>query len=185
MEGESGWNLNLAKAPRFISASPWMHKARKMANSRSVDILLVEDNPGDVMLITQALAETDIRPEIRHVQDGIEAMQYLHKEAPFEDALKPSIIIMDLNLPQKDGRAVLAEIKSDPSLAHTPVIVFSSSDTPQDISTCYDLHANCYIVKPRDLFGMTETIRSLVDFWLGKVKLPPDSDPQTSSGVVN
>ncbi len=154
-----------------------------MANKRSVDILLVEDNRGDVVLITQALAETDIRPDIRCVRDGVEAMQYLRREAPFEDALKPAIIILDLNLPRKDGRAVLAEIKSDPTLALIPVIVFSSSDAPQDISTCYDLHANCYIVKPRDLFGMTETIRSLVDFWLQKVNLPPDPDPPTGSGV--
>ncbi len=156
-----------------------------MANNRSVDILLVEDNLGDVTLITQALAETDTRPDIRCVRDGIEAMQYLRKEDPFEDALKPAIIIMDLNLPRKDGRAVLAEIKSDPTLALTPVIVLSGSDAPQDISTCYALHANCYIIKPRDLFGMTETIRSLVDFWLQKVKLPPDPDPQDRSGVVN
>ncbi len=156
-----------------------------MANSGSVDILLVEDNPGDVMLITQALAETDIRPDIHCVGDGIEAMQYLRREAPFEDALKPAIIILDLNLPRKDGRVVLAEIKSDPALALTPVIIFSNSDAPQDISTCYALHANCYIIKPRDLFGMTETIRSLVDFWLQKVKLPPGPDPQTGSGVVN
>ncbi len=156
-----------------------------MANNRSVDILLVEDNLGDVTLITQALAETDIRPEIRCVRDGIEAVQNLRKEAPFEDALKPAIIILDLNLPRKDGRAVLAEIKSDPTLALTPVIVLSSSDAPQDISTCYQLHANCYIVKPRDLFGMTETIRSLVDFWLQKVKLPPDPNPQDRSGEVN
>ncbi|MEE8413318.1 MAG: response regulator [Dehalococcoidales bacterium] len=154
-----------------------------MVNSRRVDILLVEDNPGDVMLITQALAETDIHPEIRHVQDGVEAMKYLHKEPPFDDALKPAIIIMDLNLPRKDGRLVLAEIKSDPALALTPVIIFSSSDSPHDISTCYDLHANCYLVKPRDLFGMTEIIRSLVDFWLQKVKLPPTLDPQTRNGV--
>ncbi len=154
-----------------------------MANNRSVDILLVEDNRGDVTLITQALAETDIRPEILRVQDGIEAMQYLHREAPFEDALKPAIIILDLNLPRKDGRVVLAEIKSDPTLALIPVIVFSSSDAPQDVSTCYALHANCYIIKPRDLSGMTETIRTLVDFWLQKVKLPPEPNPQTSSSV--
>jgi CheY-like chemotaxis protein len=154
-----------------------------MANNRSVDILLAEDNQGDVTLITQALAETDIRPRIRHVRDGIEAMQYLRREAPFEDAPKPAIIILDLNLPRKDGRVVLTEIKSDPTLAFTPVIVLSGSDAPQDISTCYALHANCYIIKPRDLFGMTETIRSLVDFWLQKVKLPPDPNPQTSSGV--
>ena len=156
-----------------------------MANNKSVDILLVEDNRGDVTLITQALAETDIRPGIRCVRDGIEAMQYLRREVPFEDALKPAIIILDLNLPGKDGRSVLAEIKSDPTLALTPVIVLSGSDAPQDISTCYALHANCYIIKPRDLFGMTETIRSLVDFWLQKVNLPPDPDPQDRSGVIN
>ncbi len=154
-----------------------------MVNNRGVDILLVEDNRGDVTLITQALAETDIHPDVRHVKDGIEAMQYLRKEAPFLDALKPAIIILDLNLPRKDGRAVLAEIKSDPALALTPVIIFSSSDAPQDISGCYELHANCYIVKPRDLFGMTEIMRSLVDFWLQKVKLPFDAGPQTNSGI--
>ncbi len=156
-----------------------------MADNKSVDILLVEDNRGDVTSITQALAETDIRPDIRYVRDGIEAMQYLRREAPFEDALKPAIIILDLNLPRKDGQAVLAEIKSDPTLALTPVIVFSSSDASQDISTCYALHANCYIIKPRDLPGMTETIRSLVDFWLQKVKLPPDPNPQIRNGMVN
>ncbi len=148
-----------------------------MPNNRSVDILLVEDNRGDVTIITQALAETDIRPRIRYARDGIEAMQYLRRETPFEDAPKPAIIILDLNLPRKDGRVVLAEIKSDPTLALTPVIVLSGSDAPQDISTCYALHANCYIIKPRDLFGMTETIRSLVDFWLQKVKLPPGPEP--------
>ncbi len=148
-----------------------------MANNRNIDILLVEDNRGDVTLITQALAETDICPDTRYVRDGIEAMQYLRRETPFEDAPKPAIIILDLDLPRKDGQVVLAEIKSDPTLALTPVIVFSSSDAPQDISTCYALHANCYIIKPRDLFGMTETIRSLVDFWLQKVKLPPGPEP--------
>jgi CheY-like chemotaxis protein len=156
---------------------------RKMTSNRSVDILLVEDNRGDVAVITQALADTDVRPDIQHVDDGVEAMQYLRNDVPFENAPKPSIIILDLNLPRKDGRAVLAEIKSDRSLAHIPVIIFSSSDAPQDISTCYDLHANCYVVKPRDLSSMTETIRSLVDFWLQKVKLPPDPDPQIRSDV--
>ncbi len=156
-----------------------------MANIKGVDILLVEDNPGDVTLITQALAETDIRPDIRRVADGIEVMQYLRGEAPFEDVPKPAIIILDLNLPRKDGRVVLAEIKSDPNLAQTPVIIFSSSDAPEDISTCYALHANCYLVKPRDLFGMTEIIRSLVDFWLQKVNLPPDPDPQNGNGGVD
>lgn len=154
-----------------------------MAENKRVDILLVEDNPGDIRLITDALAETDVHPGIHCVRDGIEAMQFLRKETPYEDAPKPAVIILDLNLPRKNGRVVLAEIKSDPALALTPVIVLSGSDAPQDISACYALHANCYIVKPRDLFGMNETIRSLVDFWLQRVKLPPDPNPQISSGV--
>ena len=152
-----------------------------MADGKGIDILLVEDNRGDVALITQALSETVTNPGVRRVGDGIEAMQYLRREAPFEDAPKPAIIMLDLNLPRKDGRDVLAEIKSDPGLAHIPVIVFSSSDAPQDISTCYDLHANCYIVKPRDLNGMNEMISSLVDFWLQKVQLPHDG----GGGAVN
>jgi chemotaxis family two-component system response regulator Rcp1 len=154
-------------------------------NNRRVDILLVQDNLGDVMLITEALAETDVNPEIFSIQDGIEAMKFLRREAPFHDAPKPAIIILDLNLPRKDGREVLAEIKSDPVMANTPVIVFSGSDAPQDVSACYALHANCYLVKPRDLFGMTETIRSLVDFWLTKVKLPSDPPPDMGSEREN
>lgn len=148
-----------------------------------VDILLVEDNLGDVRLITEALAETDMDPSVHCVRDGVEALQFLRRQAPFESAPKPAIVILDLNLPRKDGRDVLAEIKSDTALSSTPVIVFSGSDAPQDISACYRLHANCYIVKPRDLFGMSETISSLVDFWLQKVKLPPDLNSEISSGA--
>ncbi len=148
-----------------------------MAVDSRVDILLVEDNPGDVRLITEALAETDQKPEIGCVRDGVEAIRFLRNEPPFEAAPKPAIIILDLNLPRKDGRAVLAEIKADPSLAMIPVIIFSGSDAPQDISTCYDLHANCYMVKPRDLFGMTEALKALTEFWLQRVKLPPGASP--------
>lgn len=156
-----------------------------MAKTNRVDILLVEDNLGDIKLITEALAETDVHPGIHHVRDGIEAMQFLRREAPFEDAPKPTIIILDLNLPRKNGRVVLAEIKSDPTLALTPVIVLSGSDAPQDISTCYALHANCYIIKPRDLSGLTETICCLVDFWLKKVKLPPGgTNPEIHGGAI-
>jgi len=150
-----------------------------MANNKELDILLVEDNPGDVALITQALAETDIHPVLHRVADGIEAMQFLRRQAPFENAIKPAIIILDINLPKKSGQDVLAEIKSDPVLALIPVIVFSSSDSPEDVSACYALYANCYIVKPRDLPGMTETIRSLVNFWLKTVKLPAESESFT------
>lgn len=149
-----------------------------MAGPQRVDILLVEDNLGDIALFTQALAETDIRPEMCCVRDGVEALRFLRKEAPFENVARPKIVILDLNLPRKDGRAVLAEIKSDPALALTPVIVLSGSDAPQDISTCYALHANCYVVKPRDLFGLNEAVSRLVDFWLRVVKLPPGPKPE-------
>jgi len=145
-----------------------------MAENRGVDILLVEDNLGDIRLVTEALAETDIHPSVYCARDGVEAMQFLRREIPFEDAPRPAIIILDLNLPRKDGREVLAEIKSDSALAHTPVIILSGSDAPRDISACYASHANCYIVKPRDLSGLSEAIRCLVDFWLKHVKLPPD-----------
>lgn len=149
-----------------------------MVNNIRIDILLVDDNPGDIMLIKEALAETDVEPEVFSIQDGIEAIRFLRRESPFSDAPRPAMIMLDLKIPRKDGRQVLAEIKSDPHLAITPVIVFSGSDAPQDIAACYALHANCYIVKPRDLSGMTETIKSLVDFWLKKVKLPLEPNPR-------
>ncbi len=144
-----------------------------MAEISFVDILLVEHNSGDIRLITDSLIEIAIKPSLSVVWNGIEAMQFLRQEPPFEEAPRPRIIIMDLNLPGKHGIVVLKEIKSDPTLALTPVIVLSGSDAPQDISTCYSLCANCYLVKPRNLYDYTETIRSLVDFWLKKVRLPP------------
>jgi chemotaxis family two-component system response regulator Rcp1 len=151
-----------------------------MINDRQANILLVEDNRGDIMLITQAMEETNIHLQVHRVGDGIEALQFLRRQAPFEDVPEPAIIILDLNLPRKDGRTVLAEVKSDPTLASIPVIVLSGSDAPLDISTCYALHANCYIVKPRDLFGLTDMIKSLVDFWFTKVKLPADLNRETN-----
>ena len=147
-----------------------------MNENNYIDILLVEDNLGDVKLITEALEETDYHPSIYCVRDGVEAMKYLRKQEPFEHFPAPSIVLLDLNLPRKDGRSVLAEIKSDPTMATTPVIILSGSDAPQDILACYALHANCYVVKPRDLFGMNETINKIVDFWLQEVKLPPNSN---------
>ena len=148
-----------------------------MSDPKPVDILIVEHNPGDIRLITDALGEMGIKPEFRTVWNGIEAMQFLRQEPPFEDAPRPRIILMDLNLPGKHGRVLLQELKSDPLLSLTPVIVFSGSDAPQDISACYALGANCYIVKPRDLYSYNETIRSLADFWLKKARLPLDSEP--------
>ncbi len=150
--------------------------------NKPVDILLVEDNPGDIKLITEALTDAEPGTEIRCVRDGVEAMKFLLNEPPFEDEPRPAIVVLDLNLPRKGGRAVLTEIKSDPRLAAIPVVVLSGSDAPQDILACYALHANCYIVKPRDLYGMNETIRSLVDFWLRRVTLPPGPDARDRQG---
>jgi len=143
-----------------------------MENGSTVDILLIEDNPGDVRLITDALAETDVRPVMRYVKDGVEAMHFLRREAPFESAPRPGIIVLDLNLPRRDGLAVLKAIKSDPVLKLTPVIIFSGSDAPGDITTSYALGANCYIVKPRDLNSFTETVRCIVDLWLKRARVP-------------
>jgi len=153
-----------------------------MNKHKNTNILLVEDNLGDIKLITEALDETNVHPSIHCVRDGVEAMKYLRKQNPFERVPTPSIVLLDLNLPRKDGRTVLTEIKSDPSLATTPVIILSGSDAPQDISACYALHANCYIVKPRDLFGMNETINKIVDFWLQEVKLPLISNQSLYDG---
>jgi len=152
-----------------------------MTQDNRIDILLIEDNLGDIQLITEALEETGFGPKIISIRNGIEAIKFLRREPPFQDAPKPSVIILDLNLPGRDGRGILAEVKTDPNLAVTPVIVLSGSDAPQDITACYALHANCYIVKPRDLHGLNEAIRSLVDFWLMKVKLPPEPRPDMGS----
>lgn len=147
-----------------------------MTNNNFVDILFVEHNAGDVRLITDALKEIDPQLETRVVWNGIEAVQFIHRKPPFEEAPRPRIVIMDLNLPLKHGREVLNEIKSDPALAPLPMIVLSGSDAPQDISACYALGANCYLVKPRNLNDYNETIRSLTDFWLRKARLPSDEE---------
>ncbi len=155
-----------------------------MANDRYVDILLIEDNSGDIRLINDALAETDNKPGISYVRDGVEAILFVRRQPPFEDAPQPRIIILDLNLPGRDGRDVLKEIKTDPALKLTPVIVFSGSDAPNDILNCYATSANCYIVKPRDLNSFTKSIRSLVDFWLKTVRLPPEYNAETYKTAV-
>lgn len=152
-----------------------------MANR--LDVLLVEDNPGDIRLTTDALEETGAHLRVHCVRDGIDALRFLRRAAPFEDAPTPAIVLLDLNLPRKDGRAVLGEIKADRSLALVPVIVLSGSDAPQDIAACYSLHANCYVVKPRDLAGLNDMIRSLVDFWLKRVRLPAEHRAQDREPV--
>ena len=142
--------------------------------SRPVEILLVEDNPGDVRLTREALREGKVRNNLHVAADGVEALHFLRKEGRFADAVRPDLILLDLNLPKKDGREVLEDIKSDPDLRYIPVVVLTSSQAEQDILRAYDLHANCYVTKPVDLEQFIHVVRSIEDFWFTIVKLPPE-----------
>jgi CheY-like chemotaxis protein len=141
--------------------------------TRPVDILLVEDNPGDVRLTKEALKDAKVLNEIYVARDGVEAMQFVHREGSFANAPMPDIILLDLNLPRKDGREVLAEIKKDPKLQHIPVVVLTTSKADEDIIKTYNLHANAYITKPVDLNRFVEIMHALEQFWFTIVKLPP------------
>jgi chemotaxis family two-component system response regulator Rcp1 len=141
-------------------------------NMTAIDILMVEDNPGDARLTREALKESKVCNNLHHVRDGVEAMQFLRKEGEFAGAPTPDIILLDLNLPRKDGRQVLAELKAIPHLKHIPVVVLTTSEAEQDIVKSYELHANCYITKPVDLDKFVEIIHGIENFWLSIVKLP-------------
>lgn len=141
--------------------------------SEPVDILLVEDNPGDARLAVEALKEGNISNRLHVVPDGVEAMAFLRREGKYADAPRPHVVLLDLNLPRKDGRQVLAEVKSDEALKRIPVVVLTTSQAEQDINKSYELHANCYITKPVDLDRFITVIRSIEDFWCTVVKLPP------------
>jgi two-component system, chemotaxis family, response regulator Rcp1 len=138
-----------------------------------IDILLVEDNPGDARLAQEALRDSKIHNVISVARDGVEAMQFLRKEERFAAAKTPDLVLLDLNLPRKDGREVLAEIKSDPVLRRIPVVILTTSRDEEDVVRTYDLHANCFITKPIDLSQFMRVIRSIEGFWLSIVKLPP------------
>ncbi len=141
-------------------------------NLSGINILLVEDNPGDIRLTKEVLKEGKIRNTLSVVTDGEEALLLLKKIGQYADAVTPDIILLDLNLPKKDGREVLAEIKSDPDLMCIPVIVLTTSAAEQDILNMYSHHANCYITKPVDFNQFINVIRSIENFWLTIVKLP-------------
>jgi two-component system, chemotaxis family, response regulator Rcp1 len=138
-----------------------------------IDILLVEDNPGDARLAQEALRDSKIHNVISVARDGVEAMQFLRKEERFAAAKTPDLVLLDLNLPRKDGREVLAEIKSDPELRRIPVVILTTSRDEEDVVRTYDLHANCFITKPIDLAQFIRVVRSIESFWLSIVKLPP------------
>jgi two-component system, chemotaxis family, response regulator Rcp1 len=143
-----------------------------MTTGRPIEILLVEDNPGDVDLTREMVEASKVRNVIRNVSDGVEAMAYLHREPPYARAARPDLILLDLNIPKKDGRTVLSEIKQDADLKDIPVVVLTTSEAESDILKSYQLHANCFITKPVDLTKFTTIIRSIEDFWLTVVKLP-------------
>ena len=141
-----------------------------------IEILLVEDNPGDVRLTIEALKEGKVANEINVAADGIEALAFLRREGKYKNAPKPDLILLDLNLPKKNGREVLAEIKMNPHLKCIPVVVLTSSQAETDIVTTYNLHANCYITKPVDFDQFIKVVKSIENFWFKVVKLPPNEE---------
>lgn len=140
--------------------------------SNAVDILLIEDNPVDVMMTREALADNKVLNPLKVAEDGVVAMQYLRREGPYADVEMPGLIILDLNLPRKNGREVLQEIKEDPELKRIPIVVLTTSKSEEDILNSYELHANCYISKPVDFNKFLEVIRILNSFWFCVVTLP-------------
>lgn len=139
---------------------------------RPIEILLVEDNPGDVRLTIEALKEGKVSNRLSVARDGVEALAFLRREGAHGSAPRPDLILLDLNLPRRDGREVLAEIKADARLRRIPVVVLTTSKAEEDILRTYDLHANCYINKPVDLDQFISVVRSIDDFWLSVVRLP-------------
>jgi two-component system response regulator len=140
---------------------------------KSISILLVEDNPGDADLAREALENSKMNNDLHVVDDGEKAMSFLRREGSYADVPRPDLILLDLNLPKKDGRQVLAEIKSDNKLKRIPVVILTTSRAEEDVIKTYDLHANCYITKPIDLNQFLHVVRSIENFWMSIVVLPP------------
>lgn len=143
-------------------------------NGRAIEILLVEDNPGDVRLTMEALKEGKLLNNLSVVGDGVEALAFLRREGKFADSVRPDLILLDLNLPKRSGLEVLADIKADEDLRRTPVVILTTSQAEQDIVKSYNLYANCYVSKPVDLEQFMTVVKSIEDFWLTIVKLPSD-----------
>ena len=144
------------------------------ALGRPVEILLVEDNPGDVDLTRETLQDSKLLNHMNVVGNGVEAMAYLRRQGKYAEATRPDLVLLDLNLPKKDGREVLAEIKVDERLRRIPVVVLTTSSSEKDILQTYDLHANCYITKPVDLDQFSAVVRAIEEFWFTIVKLPSE-----------
>jgi CheY-like chemotaxis protein len=138
-----------------------------------IEVLLVEDDPGDVLMTQEAFEEHKVRNNLTVVNDGTEAIAYLRGEGPYAGATRPDLILLDLNLPRRDGREVLAEIKSDPDLQQIPVVVLTTSQADEDIARSYQLHANAYVTKPVDFESFIAVVRQIDEFFVSVVKLPP------------
>jgi len=147
-------------------------KSNNNSSFKEYEILLVEDNPGDIRLTIEAFKGSSIKSNLNYVMDGEDAIKYLNKQGPYEEAVRPDIILLDLNLPKKDGREVLTVVKQDPNLKSIPIIILTTSNAHSDIVKTYDLQANCYITKPVDFDQFTVIIKSIEDFWLNTVSLP-------------
>lgn len=146
----------------------------QLVNRNPLDILLVEDNPGDVRLTKEVLGNSKPPTRLSVAADGVEAIKYLRNRQPYERARRPDLVLLDLNLPRKDGREVLAEIKGDPGLRTIPVVVLTTSAAEEDILKSYSLQANCYITKPVDLEQFISVVKTIQDFWLATVRLPSE-----------
>jgi CheY-like chemotaxis protein len=142
--------------------------------NRPVEILLVEDNPGDERLTREALKEGKVYSNLYWAKDGVEAMEFLRRQGRYADAVRPDIVLLDLNLPKKDGREVLQEIKNDEDLKRIPVVILTTSKAEEDVLKTYNLHANCYVTKPVDLEKFIVVVKSIDRFWLTVVTLPPN-----------
>jgi chemotaxis family two-component system response regulator Rcp1 len=147
----------------------------KQASVQALEVLLVEDSAGDVRLTQEALKDAKVLINLRVARDGVDAMAFLMREGEYAQAPRPDLVLLDLNLPRKDGREVLREIKENPALKSIPVVVLTTSASEGDILRSYLLHANCYITKPVNLDGFLAVVRSIDNFWLSIVKLPPHS----------
>jgi chemotaxis family two-component system response regulator Rcp1 len=143
-----------------------------VTEAQPVQVLLVEDSPEDVLLTREALKDAEVKSELHVVDDGEKAMAFVRREGPYADAPRPDLVLLDLNLPRKDGREVLAEIKSDPDLHVIPVVVLTTSVSERDVTEAYDHRVNAYVRKPVDLDRFVEVVRSIDDFWFGVVTLP-------------